>query len=277
MVPIITYRDERKLFAVIGAVIVAALIALLQLDFARSGRTSPLTVTVTSVTAYVQLAVATVVNGVRGGWTTIVRTPGLASDNVRLRGENATLRAQNDELRERMARIPAAASLEKAELTHPTGLPAMVIGFDPEATTHVVTIDRGLKDGVRRDDGVVTGDGVVGRVIEVSPLSAKVLLVIDATSKLPAVVQKGRWWAIAVGTSTRIKLQYVSQDAKLHVGDRVVTGEGRSFHAGVLIGRIRQIEPAAAGALDQTAVVQPAVDVTALSRVLVVPHEVSQR
>jgi rod shape-determining protein MreC len=277
VVSIITYRDERKLFAVIGAVIVAALIALLQLDFARSGRTSPLTVTVTSVTAYVQLAVATVVNVVHGGWTTMVRTPALASDNARLRSENTTLRAQNDDLLERIARIPAARSLAKAEFSHPAGLMATVIGFDPEATTHVVTIDRGAKDGVHRDDGVVTGEGVVGRIIEVSPLSAKVLLVIDATSKLPAVVQKGRWWAIAVGTSTRIKLQYVSQDAKLRVGDRVVTGEGRSFHAGVLIGRIKQIETAAAGALDQTAVVQPAVDLTALSRVLVVPNEVSQR
>jgi cell shape-determining protein MreC len=68
-----------------------------------------------------------------------------------------------------------------------------------------------------------------------------------------------------------VKLQYVSQDAKLHVGDRVVTGEGRSFHAGILIGRIKQIEPAAAGALDQTAIVQPAADLGALSRVVVLP------
>jgi rod shape-determining protein MreC len=133
-----------------------------------------------------------------------------------------------------------------------------------------------MKDGIRRDDGVVTGEGVVGRIVEVDPLSAKVLLVNDPTSKLPAVVQKGRWWAIAVGTATRVKLQYISQDAKLKVGDRVVTGEGRSFHAGILIGRIKQIEPAAAGALDQTAIVQPAADLTALSRVLVVPHEIPQ-
>ncbi|MBV9407828.1 MAG: rod shape-determining protein MreC, partial [Candidatus Eremiobacteraeota bacterium] len=99
----------------------------------------------------------------------------------------------------------------------------------------------------------------------------------DATSKLPAVVQHGRWWAIAVGTSTRLKLQYVSQDAKLKVGDRVVTGEGRSFHAGVLIGRIIQVEPEPAGALDQTAIVQPAVDLSALSRVLVLPQKLPQR
>ena len=255
----------------------AALIALLQLDFARAGRTSPLTLTVTSLSAYAQLAVATVVNGARNAWSTVARTPSLAADNARLRAENAALRARDDELDEALARVPAEASLAQAKLAHPDGIAATVIGYDPEATLRLITIDRGIKDGIRRDDGVVTGEGVVGRVVEVDPLSSKVLLVTDATSKLPAVVQKGRWWAIAVGTTTRVKLQYVSQDAKLHVGDRVVTGEGRSFHAGVLIGRIRQIEPAAAGALDQTAIVQPAVDLSAISRVVVLPQKISER
>lgn len=249
----------------------AALLAILQLDFARSGRTSPLTVTVTSVSAYLQLAVATVVNGVRGAFATVVATPGLAADNGRLRSENGALRRENDELRERLARVPAEADLARAQLAHPEGIPATVIGYDPEASTHVLTISAGAKDRVHRDDGVICGEGVVGRVVEVGPLSSKVLLVTDATSKLPAVVQRGRWWAIAVGTSTRVKLQYVSQDAKLKVGDRVVTGEGRSFHAGVLIGRIKHVEPVAAGALDQTAIVQPAADLSALSRVLVLP------
>ncbi|HEV2739679.1 MAG TPA: rod shape-determining protein MreC [Candidatus Elarobacter sp.] len=252
----------------------AALVALLQLDFARAGRTSPLTATVTAVSTYLQLGASVVVNGARVGFTNVMRTPVLASDNGRLRGENAALRTQNDELRERLARVPAATDLAAAKLAHPDGVEATVIGYDPEASMRIVTIDRGAKDGIRRDDGVVTGAGVVGRIAEVAPLSSKVLLVTDATSKLPAVVQHGRWWAIAVGTSTRVKLQYVSQDAKLHVGDRVVTGEGRSFHAGVLIGRIQQIEPVPAGALDQAAIVQPAADLWALSRVVVLPQKI---
>jgi rod shape-determining protein MreC len=250
---------------------VAALIALLQLDFARAGRTSPLTAIVTAVSAYAQLAATFVVNGVRGAGDAVARTPGLASENGRLRAQNAALRTQNDELLEALARVPAAQDVARARLAHPSGIEATVIGYDPEAATHVVTIDRGAKDGVHRDDGVVSGEGVVGRVVEVGLLSSKVLLVTDATSKLPAVVQHGRWWAIAVGTSTRVKLQYVSQDAKLRVGDRVVTGEGRSFHAGVLIGRIKQLAPVSAGALDQTAIVQPAADLGALSRVVVLP------
>ena len=277
MVPIVTNRDERRLFAIIGTVIVAALVALLQVEFARAGRTSPLTVTVTSASAYFQLAVATVVHGVRSGFDTVVRTPGLSSENGRLRSDNAVLRAENDEMRERLARAPAARDLSAAQFAHPGGQAATVIGYDPEASMRIITIDRGQKDGVHRDDGVVTGAGVVGRIVEVSPLSSKVLLVTDATSKLPAVVQHGRWWAIAVGTSTRVKLQYVSQDAKLKVGDRVVTGEGRSFHAGILIGRIKQIEPTSAGALDQTAIVQPAADLSALSRVFVLPQKIPQR
>ena len=262
---------------IVGAVIVAALVALLQLDFARSGRTSPLTLTVTAVSAYLQLAASAVVNGVRGGVTNVARTPGLANDNARLRAENDALRARNDELQERLAEAPAAQELANAQLAHPDGIAATVIGYDPEATTHVLTISTGARDGVSRDDGVVTGDGVIGRVVDVGPFSSNVLLVTDPTSKLPAVVQHGRWWAIAVGTSTRLKLQYVSQDAKLKVGDRVVTGEGRSFHAGVLIGRIIQVEPEPAGALDQTAIVQPAVDLSALSRVLVLPQKLPQR
>jgi rod shape-determining protein MreC len=248
----------------------------LQLDFARAGRTSPLTLTVTSVSSYLQLAVATVVDGVRYAWQTAARTPSLAAENARLSDANATLRRQNDDLREALARVPAARDLATAQAAHPDGMPATVIGYDPEATVHVITIDRGMKDGVQRDDGVIDGTGVVGRITEVDPFSSKVLLITDPTSKLPAVVQRGRWWSIAVGTTAHVKLLYVSQDAKLRVGDRVVTGEGRSFHAGVLIGRIRDVEPVAAGALDQSAVVQPSVDLSALSRVLVLPRQIPQ-
>ena len=271
MVPIFTYRDDRKLFAVAGAIIVAALLALLQLDFTRSGRASPLTVVITTVTAWAQFAASTVTNGARDGANSVVQLPQLERDNGELRANVAQLTAENRELTETLARVPAEAALARAQAIEPKGIPANVIGFDPENALHVITIDRGAKDHLNTDDGVMTGDGVVGRVIEVDPLSAKVLLINDPTSRLTAQVQRGRWWAIAVGTLTRVKLRFISQDAKLHVGDRVVTGEGRSFRAGVLIGRIATLEPMNAGALDQSAIVEPAANLGGLTRVLVVP------
>ena len=270
MVPIFTYRDDRKLFAVAGAIIVAAVLALLQLDFARSGRASPLTIVVTTVSAYAQLAAVTITNGARDGVNAIVTAPQLARDNGDLRKQVAQLTAENQHLNETLARVPAEASLARAQLDEPAGIAANVIGYDPENTLRVITIDRGAKDHVRTDDGVMTGDGVVGRVVEVDPLSSKVLLINDPTSRLTAQIQQGRWWAIAVGTLTRVKLRFISQDAKLHVGARVVTGEGRSFRAGVPIGRISQLEPMNAGALDQSAIVEPAANLAGLTRVLVV-------
>ena len=270
MVPIFTYRDERKLLAVVGTIIVAALLALLQLDVVRSGRPNPIAIGVTTATAWLQLAAVSVGNGTHDAVTSIVDLPRLASENASLRSQVAALGGENRNLAEALARVPAEASLARAQLHDPDGIAATVIGFDPENASRSITIDKGMRDGVQRDDGVLTGDGVVGRIVEVDPLSSKVLLVDDPTSRLPALVQRGRWWAIAVGTQTRVTLRFVSQDAKLHIGDRVVTGEGRSFHAGVLIGRIRAVEPMNAGALDQSAVVQPAADLGALTRVLVV-------
>jgi rod shape-determining protein MreC len=270
VVSIFTYRDERKLFALSGAIVVAAVLAVLQLDFVRSGRPSPLTLVVTSVTAWAQFAVAAVSSATHNGLAAVVQLPQLEHENAQLRARVAQLEARNRNLDETVARLPAEASLARAQLDDPSGIAATVIGYDPEDVQHVVTIDRGTKDGVHADDGVLTGDGAVGRVVEADPLSAKVLLLNDPQSRLPALVQRGRWWAIAVGTQTRVKLRYVSQDAKLRVGDAVVTGEGRSFHAGVLIGHITAVEPMAAGALDQTATVQPAVNLAAITRVLVV-------
>jgi rod shape-determining protein MreC len=270
VVPIFTYRDERKLLAVAGTIIVAALLALLQLDYVRSGKTNPVVAGITATTTWLQLAAVTVTNGTRTGIATIANVPQLARENATLAEQVRALTDRNRELDETLSRVPAEAALARAQMHAPDGIEATVIGFDPENAMRTITLDKGTRDGVHRDDGVMTGEGVVGRIIESDPLSSKVLLLNDPTSRLPALVQRGRWWAIAVGTQTRVKLRFISQDAHLRAGDQVVTGEGRSFHAGVLIGRIRSVDPMNAGALDQSAIVDPAAPLGALTRVLIV-------
>ena len=271
MVPIFTYRDERKLFAVIGAIIAAALVALVQLEFARQGRPSPLSSAITSAYAYAEYALGVTLGAARGSVGYVIELPQLERDNAQLRARNAELLTQNASLHEALARIPSQEAVENAQALYPQGIPGMVVGFDPENKAQVVTVDKGTRSGVSIDDGVVNADGVVGRIIEANPLTSKVLLITDYTSNLPAIVQNGRWWGIATGTLTRVNLHYVSQDARLHVGDAVVTGEGRSFHAGLLIGRVMTVTPMPAGALDQQAVVQPAVAFGRLDHVVILP------
>ena len=272
MVPIFTYRDERKLFAVIGTVAVAAGIALVQLDSAKSGKPSIIAIVVTSTAVYAQSAVAALSGGVSGLGTTLADAPHLYAENAALRSRERTLRSENERLREALAEAPEAraiaATIARGEIG---GIEATTIGYDPENLSRTIVLDRGSSAGVARDDGVIDEAGVVGRVVDVTPATSTVLLLTDVASKVPAVVQRGRWWGIATGTNARVRLQFVSQDAKLAVGDRVVTGEGRSFRAGIPIGRINRVDHPA-GALYQTALVEPAVTFGRISRVLVLPQ-----
>jgi len=271
VVSIFTYRDERKLFAVIGAIIAAGLVALVQLEFARQGRTSPLSNAITSTYAYLEFALGATISGTRDAVGYVISLPQLERENAQLSAEADKLQTENATLRETLARVPSREAVQNAAALYPTGIPALVIGFDPENKSQVVTVNKGTRSGVTVDDGVVNADGVVGRVIEADALSSKVLLITDYTSNLPAILQNGRWWGIATGTLTRVNLHYVSQDAHLHVGDAVVTGEGRSFHAGLLIGHVMTVTPMPAGALDQQAIVEPAVAFGRLDHVVILP------
>jgi rod shape-determining protein MreC len=271
VVPIFTYRDERKLFAVIGAVIIAASIALVQLESLKTGKPSLIAVAVTAVAVFAQSAVTTVENVTRGLAGSIVDAPQLSAQNAALREKNRALRSENARLREAVAAAPGAQEIASAAARLGDGVVATVVGYDPENLSRTVTLDRGSAAGVKLDDGVIDDEGVVGRIVAVTPFDSTVLLVTDGASKVSAVVQRGRWWGIATGTNSAIRLEYVSQDAKLRVGDVVVTGSGRSFAAGFEIGRIARVDHPE-GALYQTAVVTPAVAFGRLAHVVVVPR-----
>ena len=180
------------------------------------------------------------------------------------------LTQENARLHELAAAYAAESSVRPVvDLYH--GIEARVIGFPPENESRAVTIDKGFRAGVVRDQGVLAAGGMVGRVAAVGPYSSSVLLATDYTSRIPAIVRRGRWWGIARGNLSSVVVEYLPQDAPLRVGDVVVTGEGRSFHSGVPIGTVRAIERGD-GTLYQTAVIKTFVDLGALDRVVVVPR-----
>lgn len=265
-----TYRDERRLFAVISVIIVAALIALVQVSAARAGATSPLSAVITSVADLFETAAGTTTIAVRGGLVSLSQTPHLLRENGQLRTDNKRLADENAHLQELLAATTANQRLAPTLSEYSHAVEGRVIGFPPENTSQSVTINKGSRDGVGRDDGVVNAGGVVGRVVEANPFVSKVILITDYTSSVPAMVQRGRWWGIAKGNLTSVRLEYISQDVPLRIGDRVVTGEARSFHSGALIGVIRKIERSDTG-LYQTAIVTPAADLSSLDRLVVIP------
>jgi rod shape-determining protein MreC len=221
-----------------------------------------------SVFGFAQSAVSAMLGGARTLGTTVVSLPRLESENGRLRARNQQLIEENARLHELAVAYAAETDVRPiVDLYH--GIEARVVGFPPENESRAVTIDAGSRAGVRRDAGVVAADGVVGRVVAVTPFSSTVLLATDYTSRIPAVVQRGRWWGIARGNLGSVVVEYIPQDAPLRVGDVVVTGEGRSFRSGVPIGIVTSVERGDA-TLYQTAVLKTSVDLGALDRVVVV-------
>jgi rod shape-determining protein MreC len=250
---------------------VAATLALVQINAERAGTTSPLTALASALASFGESATAVVIDGARGGVGAVTALPSLEKENAALRSENQTLAADNARLHELAAQYSAEVSVRPAVDVNPSGIEARVIGFPPENDSRTVTIDRGSNAGVHKDDGVIASGGVVGRVESVGPFSSDVVLITDYTSRIPAVTRRGRYWGIARGNLSSVRVEYIPQDAPIKPGEVIVTGQGRSFHSGVPIGTILSVERSDA-ALSQTAVLRPAVNLGALDRVVVVPQ-----
>ena len=268
MVSIFTYRDERKLFAIGAGVLIATLVALLQIQTARTGKPNPITITAVTVLAAGQTVFSGISSAIASAAGGIASIPHLWQENARLRAQTQELSGENTRLREALANLTDERSIERVASSHPQGIVANTIGYDPESLSRTITLDRGSFAGITLDRGVVSDSGIVGRIIQATPFVSTVLLITDSASKVPAVVQRGHWWGIATGANDHVYLQYISQDAPLRLGDRVVTGEGLSFHAGMPIGRISKIFRSE-GALYQTALLEPATPLGRLGHALV--------
>jgi rod shape-determining protein MreC len=250
---------------------VAASLALVQISAQRNGTQSPLSSAAMSLVSLAESGTSITVSGVRGGIGAVTQLPSLERENAQLRARNAQLESENARLHELAAQYANAVSVRPVVDLYPSGIEARVIGFPPEDESRTVTIDRGFNAGVRKDDGVLARGGIIGRVESVGPFSSQVVLITDYTSRIPAVTRRGRYWGIARGNLSSVRVEYIPQDATLKVGDTIVTGEGRSFHSGEPIGTIVSIERGDA-ALYQTAVLKTAVDLGTLDHVVVVPQ-----
>ena len=149
---------------------------------------------------------------------------------------------------------------------------AQVIGVSPSNFERTVFIDRGSRAGVKKDMPVIAGDGLVGRVIRVGPSTSEILLLIDRTSAVASrVVPSGETGLLEGDGSEDTKLELFNPDAKLGVGDRVVTsGYDRGLYPpGIPIGTVVSAPPVQSN-LSRVVAIQPYVDFSSLDYVLLI-------
>lgn len=153
---------------------------------------------------------------------------------------------------------------------------AEVVAFDPSGWFKTIMVDKGSADGVGPGMAVVNADGVVGRTIEVSYHHSLVLLLIDRSSGVDALVQRSRDRGILKGGVEGVcRLEFVVRNADVMTGDMVVTsGLAGAFPKGLILGQVSRIETKPGGqGMFQVIEVAPAVDFDRLEEVLIILKE----
>lgn len=189
------------------------------------------------------------------GWTGDVWEA--KSENDRLTGEVSDLRrdlARAETDRRDLEQLRALARLPRRD-GYPGGtdpVTARVIARSPTVWYSKVKIDRGTGDGVENDQPVVTGDGLVGKVSQVTGGSAVVTLITDDSSSVSAQVMPDGSGGVVkpeTGKPEDLLLDFIQRGRKIRKGAVVVTSGNTSsdleslFPRGIPIGRVRRVDP----------------------------------
>jgi len=226
------------------------------------------------------------VSSVKSVWTGYFDLRGAKRENEWLKTRNSQLETQIIELREKAKLFDQLEALNQSPaLSAYQRVSAMVIGRDADEWFKTVVIDRGSLSGIRKDQPVVTAEGLVGRVINVSPISSRVLLVTDERHGAGAVVAQtaeNRLVGILKGktqSQSLCELRLVAAAGKLENGEQVLTsGQDQLYPKGLLIGRVKNLSDS--GAIPPSVDVEPAAALQKLGTVavlLIPPEEVRRQ
>ncbi len=147
---------------------------------------------------------------------------------------------------------------------------ANVIGQDNGSFSRLLFIDRGSRDRIERYAPVFTPTGIAGRVIGLSPFSAKVMLITDRHSACDVMIQRTRERGILQGENRKLcRLNYLLQSSQVQAGDVVITsGMDGVFPKGMPVGTVVAVRRQA-NSLSQAVLVQPFAELEQMEEVLV--------
>ena len=269
-------RPRNTRLVVVTLVVVSLL--TITIDY-RGGQNGPFEVAgrgALQVVSALQGAVSRIGHPIGAFFSGLIHVGSLRSENERLKerlraaesqaAKVAQLQKENEDLQKLL-------DLRQTFSLH--GISARVVAESVGNFEWSITINAGSSDGIRLDDPVVSGDGLVGHVIEVAGNAAKVQLIIDPSSAVAARLSTSGETGLLVGERNQpLRLDLVDTQAQVEPGEQVVTSgyrvpDGHGLYPpGLPIGVVSHVF-AAPGALTTTVQVAPAVDFSALQFVLV--------
>ena len=167
----------------------------------------------------------------------------LAEQNQELRSELRQMQAWKEaalQLEQENARLLDLNNVRlDPRLTYITGV---VLADSGSPFRQSVLLNVGARDGLIDGWAAMDGIGLVGRISGVAQNTARVILLTDASSRIPATIQPSGQRAIVAGdNSTAPPIDFLENPDLVRAGDRVISsGDGGVFPAGLLIGQVAE-------------------------------------
>ena len=224
----------------------------------------------------IQRTISSIFGGVKYVWEGYVELWGVRVENRALQQRVEALEVQlqgQRALAQRTRSLQAVLDLRN-EAAVPT-MSARVIAADATPWFRTLTIDRGSRDGLRRDLAVIAAGGVVGRVVgQPGVRAARIQLLIDRNAAAGAMIERTRARGVVMGSDdeSSLQMEYVSNLEDVQIGEVIVTsGIDGIYSKGLVVGHVEVAERGLG--LYKTIRVAPVVDFTGLEHVLVVMAE----
>jgi rod shape-determining protein MreC len=259
---------HKSLVLLAGVIILQVVLLAVQIKRDSQGRL--LRVWTVGAVSPFERAGAKGIGNIRGTWSHYFALQNTSRENEQLRRENDELKLQVNQLQSKAGeadRLAALLNFRQAQRNVPM-LGARVIGTSADTASQTIYLDRGERDGIRRNMGVITPDGVVGKVIESYRDTAQVLLLTDKDSGVGAMLADSRIQSPVGGTGEPLlSMKYIPTDDTVNVGEHVVTsGMDRIFPRDLPVGVVAEIKT---GRPFQQVRVRPAANLQRLEEVIV--------
>jgi rod shape-determining protein MreC len=275
-------RQRPRSTRLLVVALVSISLAVITLDYRQrdSGPLAGVGAAAKAFMAPMQKAVTTVTEPIGDFFSGVAHLPSLADENERLRVENAELKSQTQADSFDQAQYEGLLDLlELSRALEPPVVASTVIANGVSNFEYTITIDKGSSQGVAVDQPVATGSPgapmLVGRVVEVTPNSAEVRLIIDRSFAVAATIEGTREAGLVEGSGDADLRMSLVEPGTLIEGDEPVftqgyelDGEAGLYPPGMLIGQVSRLVPAD-NATQEYVEVRPAVDFETFQFVLV--------
>jgi rod shape-determining protein MreC len=261
-------KEVRAIFVVIPLLILH--LALLSLQVQDTAGTILLNKWMLAAEMPIVSGSSQMANGVAGAWRGYVWFRGMRAENEQLQKSLQQLALQNNALRQMKEENSRLRSLVAINDIVPfQALGARVVGRTPGYLSNIIYIDRGSTDGLALDAPVISGNGVIGRIINVFQHQSQVQLITNPDASTGVMIETTHSPGVLRGSGNfALELDYISNTEQINVGDVVVTsGLDRIYPKGLPIGKV--IDSRKSNSVFRAIKVEPSTDLVRLEEVSV--------